>query len=58
MVVIVQTGISILPTDDYSDLIGYFNTGKIKYLELCKKNYLSSPQYKVIKSRYLVSRSQ
>ena len=43
---IVQTGISILPTDDYSDLIGYFNTGKIKYLsvklQLCK-NYLSSP---------------
>ena len=43
MVVIVQTGISILPTDDYSDLIGYFNTGKIKYLELCK-NYISSLQ--------------
>ena len=34
MVVIVQTGISILPTDDYSDLIGYFNTGKIKYLSV------------------------
>ena len=45
MVVIVQTGISILPTDDYSDLIGYFNAGKINYLELCK-NYLSSPHLK------------
>ena len=43
MVVIVQTGISILPTDDYSDLIGYFNTGKrdkVSVISLLSSNYV------------------